>query len=72
MVCYIEASAKLKIKKRSECGSGSRIRIEKNDHSHKLPYNGGILNAKGEYIPGTKHTLPWCISNILSFMTYRK
>lgn len=70
LLCYVEASVKIKItqhgmatgkshqhiEKHSECGFDSEIQTPKSDNFHKLPYNGGILNANGEYIPGTSST----------------
>lgn len=52
-VGFIEASAKLKISKHGKTIETSSHHITKNDNwSHRLPYDGGILNDKGEYIPG--------------------
>ena len=65
LVGFIDASAKIKttkngaqignshhrIKTTSGC-DGSEVLIEKNDFPQKLPYDGCILNEKGEYIPG--------------------
>lgn len=80
---HVEASVKVKIaqygtakthshqckEKLSRCTS--EIQTKGNNCSLKLPHDGGILNAKGEYIPGT-----WCTSTqfrpSFSLKIYRK
>ena len=64
-VGFIDASAKIKTTKNgaqignshhcidttSRC-DGSQVLIEKNYFPQTLPYDGSLLNEKGEYIPG--------------------
>lgn len=49
-LAYIEVSAKIKT-----TNHGTKIRNsepKKTNLLYKLPYDGGILNSKGEYVPG--------------------
>lgn len=63
----IDASAKTKITKhvtttknrdtKTPSGCATDIQTSKNYCFNKLPYDGGILNAKGEYISGMQSAL---------------
>lgn len=67
-IVYIEVFAKIKVAQHGKSKGNSHQHIEKlsgyapeiqtkkNYCSLKLPYDGGILNANSEYIPGTRCT----------------